>query len=121
MISSRRNWNSSTAVMLNAALLLGALSATFSPHAFAQDAASPDAAQTALANAEVVHAQVRVASIDPATNTVTVRSARGSLADVDVNPALADVRRLRVGDRLNVAYQQALLVHIDKLATRGVR
>jgi hypothetical protein len=28
---------------------------------------------------------------------------------------------LRVGDRLNVAYQQALLLHIDELATKGVR
>lgn len=116
MISSRRNLKSSTA-----ALLLGVLSVTCSPPGFAQDATAPDASQTALANAEVVHAQVRVAAIDPATNTVTVRSSRGSLADVDVNPALADVSRLRVGDRLNVAYQQALLVHVDKLATRGVR
>ncbi|CAD6538768.1 copper-binding protein [Paraburkholderia metrosideri] len=121
MISTLRNMNSPAAVMRCAATLLTALSATFSPAGFAQDATSADAVQTALGNAEVVHAQVRVAAIDAATNTVTVRSQRGNLADVDVNPALADVSRLRVGDRLNVAYQQAILIHIDKLATKGLR
>jgi hypothetical protein len=52
---------------------------------------------------------------------VTLRGPRGNLADVDVNPAVVDVTRLRVGDKLNVAYQQALLLRIDKLATKGVR
>ncbi|WP_244220927.1 copper-binding protein [Paraburkholderia aromaticivorans] len=87
---------------------------------FAQDADIP-AGQQALARAEVVHAQVRVVAINTVTNSVTLRGPRGDLADVDVNPALADVSRLRIGDRLNVAYQQALLLSIDKLSTRGVR
>ncbi|WP_345812089.1 hypothetical protein AAGS40_14175 [Paraburkholderia sp. PREW-6R] len=89
---------------------------------FAQDvAANAETGQQALGSAEVIHAQVRVVAIDPATNSVTLRGPRGNLADVDVNPALADVSKLRVGDALNVAYQQALLIHLDKLATRGVR
>jgi Cu/Ag efflux protein CusF len=122
MICWLRNTNSSAIVMRSgAAVLLGALAVAFSPAGFAQDPTSPDAAQTALGNAEIVHAQVRVAALDAATNSVTIRGPHGNLADVDVNPALADVSRLRVGDRLNVAYQQALLLHIDKLATRGVR
>jgi Cu/Ag efflux protein CusF len=122
MTSWLRNMNSSAAVMRSgAAVLLGVLAAAFSPAGFAQDPSSRDAAQTALGNAEIIHAQVRVAALDAATNSVTIRGPHGNLADVDVNPALADVSRLRVGDRLNVGYQQALLLHIDKLATRGVR
>jgi hypothetical protein len=121
MTSWLRNMNTSAAVMRGAAVLLSVLPAAFSPAAFAQDGTRPDAAQTALGNAEIVHAQVRVAALNAATNSVTIRGPRGNLADVDVNPALADVSRLRVGDRLNVAYQQALLIHIDKLATKGVR
>jgi hypothetical protein len=123
MTSSPRNVNSSAAFMWRSALLVAfliALSAAFGSTGFAQDNA-PDAVQTALGSADVVHAQVRVAAINPTTNTVTVRSSRGALADVDVNPAIADVGRLRVGDRLNVAYQQAILVHVDKLATKGLR
>ncbi|KAA1012647.1 copper-binding protein [Paraburkholderia panacisoli] len=99
-----------------------ALMATFSETGFAQDEdAYRNAAQTALKQADMIHAQVRVAAINAATNSVTLRGPHGNLADVDVNPAVADVSRLRVGDRLNVAYQQALLLHIDKLATQGVR
>jgi hypothetical protein len=103
-------------------VLMVALTAAFGETGFAQDEdAHPDAAQAALKQADMVHAQVRVAAINAATNSVTLRAPNGDLADVNVNPALADVSRLRVGDRLNVAYQQALLLHIDKLATKGVR
>lgn len=124
MIPRLRNMPTSDAVTRRvAAWLLIALSAPFSPAGFAQGATHQDAeaAQTALSDAQVVHAQVRVAAIHPATNTVTVRGQHGNLADVDVNPAIADVSRLRVGDRLNVAYQQATLIHLDRLATKGVR
>ncbi|PRX34647.1 hypothetical protein B0G75_102683 [Paraburkholderia sp. BL18I3N2] len=69
----------------------------------------------------MIHAQLRVVAINTATNSGTLRGPRGNLADVDVNPSLADVSRLKVGDKLSVAYQQALLSNIDKLATKGVR
>jgi hypothetical protein len=100
--------------------LLFTLAAAFSQSVFAQDA-DLEAVQSALAKTDVVHMEVHVAAIQPATNTVTLRGPRGNLAEVDVNPALADVSRLRVGDRLNVAYQQAVLLHIDRLANKGVR
>jgi Cu/Ag efflux protein CusF len=103
-------------------MLMTVLTAAYSQPGVAQNAdVRQDAGQVALGKADVVHAQVRVAGIDVATNSVTLRGPRGNLADVDVNPAVADVSRLRVGDKLNVAYQQALLIHVDKLATKGVR
>lgn len=116
----------SAAVTLNAirhaAALITVLTVAFSQASFAEDADGfRDAGQTALGKADVIHLQVRVAAIHAATNSVTLRGPNGALADVDVNPALVDVSRLRVGDRLNAAYQQALLVHIDKLAVSGVR
>ncbi|MFM0499209.1 hypothetical protein [Paraburkholderia caffeinilytica] len=80
-----------------------------------------DAGQKALGRATIVHAQVHVVAIYPATNSVTLRGPRGNLADVDVNPQLADVRKLRIGDKLNVAYQQALLIQVDKVTAKGVR
>ncbi|HEX3638269.1 MAG TPA: hypothetical protein VHV99_22895 [Paraburkholderia sp.] len=89
---------------------------------FAQNAdAEADACQKALGEADVIHAQVHIAAIYPATNSVTLRGPHGNLADVDVNPKLGDVRKLRVGDKLNVAYQQALLLQIDTVRTKGVR
>ncbi|MFM0307578.1 hypothetical protein P0D71_07225 [Paraburkholderia sp. RL17-383-BIF-A] len=115
-----RRFASSAAVMWRAAALVSILTVAPCQSSFAQDA-DAHAGQQALARAELIHAQVRVVAIDTATNSVTLRGPRGNLADVDVNPALADVSRLRVGDKLNVAYQQALLLSIDRLSTRGVR
>ncbi|CAE6849840.1 hypothetical protein [Paraburkholderia aspalathi] len=113
-----RKMGSSAAVVGSAAVLMAALCQS----GFAQTPdADADAGQTALGKAEVVHAQVRVVAIYPATNSVTLRGPHGNLADVDVNPQLADVRKLRVGDKLNVAYQQALLLQVDKVTTKGVR
>ncbi|CAB3805423.1 hypothetical protein [Paraburkholderia fynbosensis] len=98
------------------------LTAAASQPGFAQNAdVGYDAAQAALGKANVVHAQVRVAAINAATNSATRRGPRDKLADVDVNPALVDVTWLRVSDKLNLAYQQALLLRIDKLATKGMR
>jgi hypothetical protein len=111
-----RKLGSSAAVMWSAVVLTAACCQS----GFAQDA-DADAGQKALGRAEVIHAQVHVVAIYPATNSVTLRGPRGNLADVDVNPKLADVRKLRVGDKLNVAYQQALLLQVDKVTTRGVR
>ena len=104
-----RKMGSSATVMGSAAVLMAALCQS----GFAQTS-DANAGQTALGKAEVVHAQVRVVAIYPATNSVTLRGPHGNLADVDVNPRLADVRKLRVGDTLNVAYQQALLLQVDK-------
>ncbi|MFM0365980.1 hypothetical protein [Paraburkholderia sediminicola] len=107
---------SSAAVMGSAAVMMAA----FCQSGLAQTS-DADAGQKALGKAEVVHAQVHVVAIYPATNSVTLRGPHGNLADVDVNPQLADVRKLRVGDTLNVAYQQALLLQVDKVTTKGVR
>ncbi|MFL9869315.1 hypothetical protein PQR67_34530 [Paraburkholderia fungorum] len=112
-----RNACSSVAIVWSAAVLI---TAAFSQSTLAQETRAY-ASQTALGKAEVVHAQVHVVAIHPATNSVTLRGPYGHLADVDVNPQLADVRKLRVGDKLNVAYQQALLLHVDKVTTPGVR
>ncbi|MFM0636547.1 hypothetical protein PQQ63_07575 [Paraburkholderia metrosideri] len=111
-----RKVGSSAAVTWATVALMGACSQS----GFAQDT-DADAGHRALGKAEVVHAQVHVAAIYPATNSVTLRGAHGNLTDVDVNPQLADVRKLRVGDKLNVAYQQALLLQVDKVRTKGVR
>ncbi|MFM0034139.1 hypothetical protein PQQ73_09700 [Paraburkholderia strydomiana] len=121
-MASLRRRGSSAAAMWNAAMLMTVLTAAVNQPGFAQNAdVGYEAAQAALGKADIVHAQVRVAAINAATNSVTLRGPRGNLADVDVNPAVVDVTRLRVGDKLNVAYQQALLLRIDKLATKGVR
>jgi Cu/Ag efflux protein CusF len=86
--------------------------------AMAQEAAS---APPAVGAAALLHVQARVVEIDPDSNSVTLIGPRGNLAVFDVNPQIADVKKLHVGDTVNIAYQKAVLIGVDKLATSGIR
>jgi Cu/Ag efflux protein CusF len=86
--------------------------------AVAQEAAS---GPRAVGAAALLHVQARVVEIDANSNSVTLLGPRGNLAVVDVNPQVADVKKLHVGDTVNIAYQKAVLIGIDKLATSGIR
>jgi Cu/Ag efflux protein CusF len=101
---------------------VAALSACFAmaPAAFAQAPAS-EAAPQAVGAAALVHVQARVVEIDADSNSVALQGPRGNVAVLDVNPAVADVKKLHVGDIVNIAYQKAVLIGVDKLATKGIR
>jgi Cu/Ag efflux protein CusF len=116
MVHLHRHRTLSTA----AASAVVALSLTCSQSGFGQDA-KPDAGQQAVGAAALIHAQVRVVGIDAASNSVTLRGPRGNVVTVEVNPELADVKKLQIGDKLNIAYQNALLVQADKVASNGIR
>jgi Cu/Ag efflux protein CusF len=88
--------------------------------AFAQQAASAPAPQ-AVGAAALLRIQAQVVAIEPDSNSVTLRGPRGNLAVLDVNPVVADVKKLQVGDIVNIAYQKAVLIGVDKLAARGIR
>ncbi|WP_260853855.1 copper-binding protein [Paraburkholderia sp. BCC1886] len=88
--------------------------------ASAQDAgvASGTPAVGAMA---LLHIQASVVGISPDSNTVTLRGPRGNLAVIEINREVADVTKLRVGDTVDIAYKNAILISADKLATRGIR
>ncbi|SIT46967.1 conserved exported hypothetical protein [Paraburkholderia ribeironis] len=86
--------------------------------AVAQEAAS---APQAVGAAALLHVQARVVEIDPDSNSVTLLGPRGGLSVIEVNPEVADVKKLHVGDILNIAYHKSVLIGIDKLATSGIR
>lgn len=88
--------------------------------AFAQTSASEPAPQ-AVGAAALVHIQARVVEIDAASNSVTLQGPQGNVAVLDVNPDVADVKKLHVGEIVNIAYQKAVLIGVDKLATSGIR
>lgn len=67
------------------------------------------------------HMQARVAGIDAAYNSVTLRDPRGEMTVIEISPDIADVKRLQLGDTVNVAYRNAILTHIDKVASNGIR
>ncbi|WP_044042342.1 hypothetical protein [Caballeronia insecticola] len=84
----------------------------------AQDAAS---APTARGAAMVARVQARVVGIDPASNSVTLQGSGGRIAEVAVNPEVGDVKKLRLGDTVNIDYRNALLVRATKVKSTGIR
>lgn len=89
------------------------------PPAFAQAASEP--APQAVGAAALIHLQARVVEIDAASNSVALQGPQGNIAVLDVNPDVADVTKLHVGEILNIAYQKAVLIGVDRLASKGIR
>lgn len=86
--------------------------------ASAQDAASTPTARGAAAVAQV---QARVVGIDPVTNSVSLQGPAGRVVDVAVNPEIGDVKKLQLGDIVNIEYRSALLVRATKVKSNGIR
>jgi len=83
--------------------------------------ASPRPGRQATGAPALRHIQARVAGVDPVHNSVTLRDPRGEMAVIEVNPDVADITKLEVGDRVNIAYRSAILIHLDKVASSGIR
>ncbi|SAK88632.1 copper-binding protein [Caballeronia ptereochthonis] len=94
------------------------LACTATERASAQDAASSPMARGAAAIAQV---QARVVGIDPVTNSVMLQGPSGRIAEVAVNPEIGDVRKLQLGDTVNIEYRNALLVQATKVKSNGIR
>lgn len=82
---------------------------------------APNAGLPAVGAEAVLHAQARVIGIEPDSNSVILKGSRGNIAVIGVNPDVADVKKLHVGDMLNIAYKRAVLIHVDKVASNGIR
>jgi Cu/Ag efflux protein CusF len=83
--------------------------------------ASPRPARQAVEATVLRHIQARVTGVDPDHNSVTLRDPRGEMAVIEVNPDVADITKLQVGDKVNIAYRNAILIHLDKEASNGIR
>lgn len=113
---SHRSRNARPRALVACAAFVFALAAT--GRASADDAASTPTARGAAA---VVQVQARVVGIDPATNSVTLQGPRGRTAEVAVNPEIGDVKKLKLGDTVNIDYRNALLVRATKVKSNGIR
>ncbi|WP_250514961.1 copper-binding protein [Caballeronia sp. INDeC2] len=84
----------------------------------AQDATSAPAARGAAAIAQV---QARVVGIDPVSNSVSLQGPAGRVVEVAVNPEIGDVKKLQLGDVVNIDYRSAILVRATKVKSDGIR
>jgi Cu/Ag efflux protein CusF len=84
----------------------------------AQDAASAPPARGAAMVAQV---QARVVGIDAVNNSVALRGPAGRIVEVAVNPEVGDVKKLQLGDIVNIEYRNALLVRATKVKSNAIR
>jgi Cu/Ag efflux protein CusF len=105
------------ATAIKAAMML---SVALSLPAFVQNASSAET-QNAVGGGALVHVQATVIGIDAVTNSVTLRGPRGNAAVVDVDPQVGDVKKLQIGDKVDIAYRNAILLAVDKTKSNGIR
>ncbi|WP_322053433.1 hypothetical protein [Paraburkholderia bannensis] len=108
--------------MLRVSAMLSALA--ISVPLYAQTASAPAAAASApvgVLQTGEVQTVAKVVSVDPATNSATLRGPQGKQVTVAVDPAVGDVSKLAPGDQVNIVYKEALLLRADKVDTKGIR
>ncbi|MGF6573122.1 Cu/Ag efflux protein CusF [Paraburkholderia sp. GAS333] len=96
-----------------AALMIAAFAAA--QPACAQDSMA-STAQAVIDAAEPVHLNAEIAAIDPGSRTLTLKGPDGNAVVVLVSQQLAGFDQLKVGDRVDVLYRNALLVNAEKVA-----
>ena len=62
----------------------------------------------------VKKATLTITAIDPATRSVTLRATNGDEDTFTVGPAVARFNQLKVGDRINATYQEAVVFEVRK-------
>ncbi|PTQ97288.1 hypothetical protein C8K18_109151 [Paraburkholderia sp. GV068] len=100
-----------------AAALAAAVLAAAQP-AWAQDAMA-SAAQDIVSAVQPVHLRATIVGIDPGSRALTLKGAGGNVVVVLVGQQVAGFEKLRVGDRVDALYKNALLVKADRVDGKG--
>jgi hypothetical protein len=82
--------------------------------AWAQDSMA-STAQSVIDAVQPVHLSAEIAAIDPGSRTLTLKGPDGKAVVVLVSQQLAGFDQLKVGDRVDVLYKNALLVKAEKV------
>ncbi|ASL45940.1 hypothetical protein bAD24_III00990 [Burkholderia sp. AD24] len=109
------------------ALTLSAAAFTVATLAANQPAAAQDAMASAargiVSEVQPVHVKAQIVGIDPGSRTLTLQGPGGNAVVVLVSQQVAGFDQLKVGDRVDVLYKNALLVKADKVTGKdnGIR
>jgi Cu/Ag efflux protein CusF len=71
--------------------------------------------------AALIRTNAKVIGIDAASRTATLRGVGGRTFEVTVSPEVGDINKLKIGDSVEIAYQESLLIHADKTKSDGIR
>jgi Cu/Ag efflux protein CusF len=82
-----------------------------------------DATRGVATAVEPVHVKAEIVGIDPGMRIVTLQGPAGHVIAVMVSQQVAGFEKLKVGDRVDVRYKNALLVKADKVSggNNGIR
>ncbi|MGA3246703.1 MAG: hypothetical protein ABSD12_00735 [Paraburkholderia sp.] len=107
------------AVTIGAALLAAAAAAQ---PVWAQNTLA-DATRGVVSAVEPVHVEAEIVGIDPGMRALTLKGPAGNVIAVMVSQQVAGFEKLKVGDRVDVLYKNALLVKADKVSggNKGIR
>lgn len=108
------------ATTMRAALMVAALAAAQA--GWAQDEMA-STAQAVISAVQPVHMKAEIVGIDAGSRTVTLKGAGGNTVIVLVGQQVATFDQLKVGDRVDVLYKNALLTKAEKVsgADKGIR
>jgi hypothetical protein len=67
-----------------------------------------------VAAAQTIKASVVVTAIDPATRTLTLKNAQGTISDLVADPEVHNFDQIKVGDSIVVEYVRALTLELRK-------
>jgi hypothetical protein len=71
--------------------------------------------------AAVIQTKATVIGIDAASYSTTLKGVGGRTFDVTVSPDVGDISKLRIGDLVDIAYHESVLIHADKMRSNGIR
>jgi hypothetical protein len=71
--------------------------------------------------ATLIQTSATVIGIDVASRTATLRGVGGRIFEVTVGSEVGDISKLKIGDTVQIAYQESLLIHADRVKSNGIR
>ncbi|WP_277184315.1 hypothetical protein [Caballeronia sp. BR00000012568055] len=101
--------------VLSATAIAGAMLFAVSAEATQQ----PASAVQAVGEGVAVNMTGKITHIFTESNSVEVTGPKGNAVVIDIDPNIADVKKLKVGDEVHMAYRGALLMSADKVDPKG--
>ena len=83
--------------------------------------ASPASDARIFAGTSSARATATVVGVQSDTNSVLLQMSPDKVVKVQVNPDVGNVGLLKLGDKVNITYTRALLLHADKVDSKGIR
>lgn len=102
-------------LMVTAALSVAVLAVPAAQAHQSTNAAQPASAVGALGDAVVVNLVAKITTIDLGNGTVDLKGLKGKTVTIAVDPTIADIKKLKVGDEVHMQYRGALLMSADKV------